>query len=89
MNSIIAYTFWSPICEPCKLIKPSLEALKEDFDSVHWVSVNIRADTEQFASKFGVDRVPTMVVVVDGNVVGKVTGTSMSEYYRILRQATR
>jgi thiol-disulfide isomerase/thioredoxin len=89
MNSVTAYTFWSPICEPCKVIKPSLEALKEDFDSVHWVSVNIRGDAEGLAARFGVTHVPTMVVTVNDQVIGKVVGTAMAEYYRILRQATR
>lgn len=87
--SAVAYQFWSPTCVPCKTIKPSIEALKEDFDDVEWVSVNTHADTQGFASKYGITMVPSMVVVKNGDIIGKVVGTAMMEYYRILRLATR
>lgn len=89
MSGVIAYHFWSPTCGPCKTIKPSIEAIKEDFDQVQWVSVNTHADTQGFASKYGITMVPSMVVTKNEQIVGKVTGTAMMEYYRILRTATR
>lgn len=89
MSDVTAFHFWSPTCGPCKTIKPSIEALKEDFENVQWVSVNMHADPENIAGKFGVTMVPTMVVTKKNDVVGKVTGTAMAEYYRILRAATR
>lgn len=89
MSDVLAFHFWSPTCGPCKTIKPSIEALKEDFENVQWVSVNTHADPQNIAGKFGVTMVPTMVVTKKNDVVGKVTGTAMAEYYRILRTATR
>ena len=89
MTSVVGYLFSSPTCEPCQVIKPSLEELKQDFDSVHWVSVNTKADPDRIASLYEITHVPSMVVVRDGQVIGKVTGTALAEYYRILRQATR
>lgn len=89
MTSVTGYLFSSPTCAPCQVMKPALEELKEDFDSVHWVHVNTQADTEKVAESFGITHVPSMVVVRDGSLVGKVTGTALAEYYRILRQATR
>ena len=87
ISEVVAYKFWSPTCEPCLLIAPSLNTLKDDFESVEWQSVNIKTQPD-IASKFGVTHVPTMVVTRGGTVVGKVTGTAMAEYYRILRRAT-
>ena len=89
MSDVIAFHFWSPTCGPCKTIKPSIEALKEDFESVSWISVNTHDDPHGIAAKFGVTLVPTMVVTKKNDVVGKVSGTAMAEYYRILRAATR
>ena len=89
MSDVVAFHFWSPTCGPCKTIKPSIEALKEDFEQVQWVSVNTHADPQNIAGKFGVTHVPTMVVTKKNDVVGKVSGTAMAEYYRILRAATR
>lgn len=89
MTSVTGYMFSSPTCEPCKVMKPAFAELREDFDSVHWVDVNTQADTEKIAASFGITHVPSMVVIRDGVLVGKVTGTALAEYYRILRQATR
>lgn len=86
--SITAYHFWSPTCEPCKAIKPAVEDLKEEFEGVTWVSVNTHADTAGIAQKYGVTKVPTIVVVKDTSVETH-SGTSMMGYYRILRNALR
>ena len=89
MNSVIAYVFSSPTCGPCKMIKPALAELKEDFDSVQWEAVNTANDPHGYACAFGITHVPAMVVTSNGVIVGKVVGTAMAEYYRILRQATQ
>ena len=86
--SVVAYHFWSPTCAPCKIIKPAMEELKEDFDTVKWVSVNTHDDSQGYAEKYGVSVVPT-VVVVSGDSIEKHSGTHMMGYYRILRNATR
>jgi len=90
---ITAYHFWSPTCGPCKVIKPSIEDLKEEFPQVKWVSVNTQDDEYDFSSKFNVSVVPTIVVVaMKDNVVvytEKHSGTTMASYYRILRNAIR
>lgn len=93
MSSVVAFHFWSPTCEPCKVIKPSVEALKEDFSGVEWHSINTKADPENTAAKFDVRMVPTIVVTKRGadgslHVVGRHTGAQMAQYYRILRAAT-
>lgn len=92
--SVHAYHFWSPTCAPCKVIKPAVEDLKEEFDSVVWTSVNTHDDKNQLAEKFGVQVVPTIVVLVtnsDGKPVysEKQSGTNMSNYYRVLNKATK
>lgn len=93
--SVVAYHFWSPTCAPCKVIKPAVEDLKEEFSQVRWVSVNTHDDTQNLARQFDVKVVPTIVVTVvkdsDGEIlsVEKQSGTQMASYYRILRNAIR
>ena len=91
---VVAYHFWSPTCAPCKVIKPAVEDLKEEFDQVSWISVNTHEDPNGYAEKFGVSAVPTIVVsVVDGE--GKMvsserhSGTTMAQYYRMVRNSLR
>ena len=92
--NVTAYHFWSPTCGPCKVIKPSIEDLKEEFPDVQWVSVNTHDDTQGFAERFGVHVVPTVVVLVsdsNGKAVysEKHSGTTMAGYYRIIRSALK
>ena len=85
--STIAYHFWSPTCNPCKVIKPAIEDLKEEFPNVQWISTNTHDDKEGLASKFGVTVVPTIVVTKNNQEVGRHSGTNMITYYQIIRKS--
>ena len=92
--SISAYHFWSPTCGPCKVIKPAIEDLKEEFPLVDWTTVNTHDDPDGLARRFGVTVVPTIVVVALAEnqrvlLTDKQSGTNMAGYYRILRNAQR
>ena len=91
---VTAYHFWSPTCGPCKVIKPALEDLKEEFPNVQWVSVNTHEDPSNLAKKYSVSVVPTVVVLTvneQGSPVQteKHSGTNMMGYYRIIRSAMK
>jgi thiol-disulfide isomerase/thioredoxin len=86
--SVTVYHFWSPTCAPCKAIKPTIEDLKEEFNSVTWVSVNTHDDKERYAEKYGVSVVPTIVVVA-GSSIERHSGTQIAGYYRIIRNGIR
>jgi thiol-disulfide isomerase/thioredoxin len=92
--SITAYHFWSPTCGPCKVIKPAVQDLKEEFDQINWISVNIQDDPQNYTGEFDVKVVPTIVVLSrDSNgkiqYVGKESGTAMASYYRLIRSGLR
>lgn len=92
--SVTAYHFWSPTCVPCNVIKPAVDDLKDEFSNVGWMSVNIQDDSDNHAQRFGVQVVPTIVVVAvspDRQVLyqEKHSGTQMAQYYRILRSGLR
>ena len=91
---ITAYHFWSPTCAPCKVIKPAVDDLKEEFEQIKWISVNIQDDPNNYTNQFSVKVVPTIVVMVkdqNGTIkyVGKESGTAMASYYRLIRTALR
>lgn len=85
--SIVVYHFWSPTCRPCQVIKPAIEDLKEEFSQMTWVSVNTHADSQEYARKFGVSVVPTIVVTKNDSEVARHSGSSIGIYYTILRKA--
>jgi thiol-disulfide isomerase/thioredoxin len=85
--SIEAFHFWSPSCTPCHAIKPAIEDLKEEFDDVKWTSVNTHIDPHGLGKKFGVQVVPTIVVLKNGAEVGRHSGTNMIVYDSLLKKA--
>lgn len=91
---VVAFHFWSPTCGPCKIIKPVVEDLKEEFSQIEWISVNTHDDPNDYKTKFGVQVVPTIVVAVfkdDGSLLTteKHSGTAAMAYYRILRNGLK
>lgn len=88
MSNVVALHFWSPTCNPCKVIKPAIDDLKEEFTGkVQFVSVNTHADTQGYAAQFKVAVVPTIVVLKDNVEVGRHSGSTIGLYYTILRKA--
>jgi thioredoxin 1 len=92
--SLVAYHFWSPTCGPCKVIKPAIEDLKDEFEQIQWISVNTQDDPNNYVAEFGVKLVPTIVVVAKDAAgefkhVGKESGTNMANYYRLIRIGLR
>jgi thiol-disulfide isomerase/thioredoxin len=92
--SVVAYHFWSPTCGPCKVIKPAVEDLKEEFGQVRWITVNTHDDADGLAQKLGVKLVPTIVVIAYSDAGSQIytekhSGSAMVHYYRILRNALR
>jgi len=92
--SVVAYHFWSPTCGPCQVIKPAVADLKEEFSHIQWVSVNTQEDPHNYTQTFGVRVVPSIAVVAtspSGEIVYRdlQSGTTMMNYYRILRAALR
>jgi thioredoxin-like negative regulator of GroEL len=85
--SVVVYHFWSPTCNPCKVIKPAVEDLKEEFSQFQWISVNTHADPHGYARNLKITVVPTIVVIKNGIEVGRHSGSSMGIYYSILRKA--
>ena len=86
-TGVVAVHFWSPTCGPCKVIKPAVEVMKEDYEAVKWVSVNTHQDTQGIAARFGVTIVPTIVFLKEGVEVGRHSGSSMGIYYQLIRRA--
>jgi thioredoxin 1 len=87
MSEIVAFHFWSPTCTPCKLLYPTIENLKEEFEGVKWVSTNTHDDSAGIARKLNVVSVPTIVVFKGNQEVGRHSGTSVIGYYTLFRRA--
>jgi thioredoxin 1 len=86
MSGVVVLHFWSPTCGPCKVIKPAVEDMKEEFAQVQWISINTHEDTNGYAAKYSVNVVPTMIILKNGQEIGRHSGSSMGIYYSLIRR---
>jgi len=66
--------FWAPWCGPCRMVAPTLEKLaKENAGKLLIAKVNTDENPE-WASRFQVQGIPTMLFVSGGKVVHRQVG---------------
>lgn len=66
--------FWAPWCGPCRMVAPVLEKIAKEFTGEVLVAkVNVD-ENQQWAGKYGVQSIPTMLFVVGGKIVHSQIG---------------
>ena len=66
--------FWAPWCGPCRMVAPILDKVARDYAGKLIVAkVNTDEDSE-YALKYGVQGIPTMLFIADGKVVHRQVG---------------
>ena len=65
--------FWAPWCGPCRMVVPIVEEIAEERSDIKVCKINVDEQPE-FANKFGVMSIPTLVVIKDGKVYKQSTG---------------
>lgn len=70
----VVVDFWAPWCGPCRMVAPTLDKLaKENAGNLLIAKVNTDENPE-WANKFQVQGIPTMLFVADGKVVHRQVG---------------
>lgn len=66
--------FWAPWCAPCRMMSPILDRIASQYAGKLLVS---KVDTDQnpeWASRYGVRGIPTLLFISDGKVRGQQVG---------------
>lgn len=67
--------FWAVWCGPCRTIAPIVEQIAEEYADtavVGKLDVDSNRDT---AVKFGIQAIPTLLLVKDGQIADRIVGT--------------
>lgn len=73
--------FWAAWCGPCRMVGPIIEEISGDYDGKAVVGkVDVDANQE-FAAKYGVRNIPTVLVFKNGEVVGRQVGVAPKKTY--------
>jgi thioredoxin 1 len=66
--------FWAPWCGPCRIIAPIINAIAIDFKGrVKVAKLNID-HYEQWATRYGIHAIPTMLLFREGQVIDQLVG---------------
>ena len=73
--------FWAAWCGPCRMVGPIIEEISNDYEGKAVVgTVDVDANQE-FAAKYGVRNIPTVLVFQNGEVVGRQVGVAPKTTY--------
>jgi thioredoxin 2 len=67
---------WAPWCGPCRMVSPALEQLAAEMAGrLKLVKVNVD-ESPKLQQRFGVQAIPTLMVLRDGRVAGRQAGAA-------------
>ena len=70
----VVVDLWAPWCGPCRMVSPALEQLAADLAGrIKLVKVNVD-NSPKLQQRFGVQAIPTLMVLRDGQVVARQAG---------------
>ena len=73
--------FWAEWCGPCRMVGPIIDELSKDFEGKAVIGkVDVDANQE-FAAKYGVRNIPTVLLFKDGELVSRQVGVAPKQTY--------
>jgi thioredoxin 1 len=73
-NLPVIVDFWAPWCGPCKMVAPVLDKLAKEYSGKLLIAKVNTDEHSQWAMKYGVQGIPTMLLVSDGKIVHRQVG---------------
>ena len=66
--------FWAPWCGPCKMVGPILDKIAKEYAGEVIVAKVNTDENPEWAMKYGVQGIPTMLLMFDGKIVNRQVG---------------
>ncbi|MDW5287306.1 thioredoxin [Formosa sp. PL04] len=77
----VVVDFWAAWCGPCRMVGPIIDEISKEYEGKAVVGkVDVDAN-QDFASKYGVRNIPTVLVFQNGEVVERQVGVAPKKSY--------
>ena len=73
--------FWAAWCGPCRMVGPVIEEISTEYDGKAVVGKLDVDANQEFAAKYGVRNIPTVLMFKGGEVVGHQVGVAPKNVY--------
>ncbi len=73
--------FWAAWCGPCRMVGPIIEDISKDYEGKAVVGKLDVDANQEFAAKYGVRNIPTVLIFQNGEVVGRQVGVAPKTTY--------
>ena len=73
--------FWAAWCGPCRMVGPIIDELSSEYDGKAIVGKVDVDNNQEFAAKYGVRNIPTVLLFKDGELVDRKVGVSPKQVY--------
>jgi len=72
----VVVDFWAPWCGPCRMIAPVLDDLAKEYGEKLVIAKVNTDENPSYAMQFGVQGIPTMLFIKDGELVDRMVGAA-------------
>jgi thioredoxin 1 len=73
--------FWAAWCGPCRMVGPIIDELSGEYDGRAVVGKVDVDSNQEFAAKYGVRNIPTVLLFKDGELIDRKVGVSPKQVY--------
>ena len=93
----VVVDFWAPWCGPCRMVAPTLDKLAKEQEGKLLIAKVNTDENPEWAMRFGVQGIPTMLFVSGGKVVHTQVGALpepslrqlVGEFLRVVAEAQK
>ena len=73
--------FWAAWCGPCRMVGPIIDELSTEYEGKAVVGKMDVDANQEFAAKYGVRNIPTVLIFKGGELIGRQVGVSPKNVY--------
>lgn len=84
----VVVDFWASWCGPCMMLKPVFEELSAEMPEMKFAKVNVD-DERELAIRYGVQSIPTLLVLKNGEVAKTLVGYREKDTLRAELEAVK